>query len=442
MLNKIKTLREIIEPKANNLGISFEEMLEDINEDARFELLMKQYKRKLNPEKYGGMNFMSTIVRLTGDCKLIKTYLEKEYHIKDPKYSSQFIEYLSNIANTRPESIEYWRNSSLLSNENDLIDQSSSYEPYRKLKFKDISLLFETLNLKPLYHLNNIEFSSIINDKNYEAWLLQPITFYAENGPRTCSYFEHRTGKWHGNKVSINTIYEFYIRYIIEKWLNNNIDPNSEFAKKISSKYGSYRWKDPIIKQVIFDNPVHFKRRKVVHNSYIEPYVGERSLDFKVPITSDDSELSILIEHFTGFKALMNQLFTDKKIEELYYNVIELDKKQSIRPETTWHRAVKQNKCAHGSADGPRSKYLSYLWSLSILEYYVNNPNELIIYRTLEYPNRQDIPAMYDLNQVLNEKSYWSKSLQKWDKTKYNKLLKKIKIKIKEVDKILESDRL
>jgi len=437
MLHKIKTLRELIEPKANVLGISFEEILGDISEEARFELLMKQYKRKLSPKNYEIMNFMSNIIRLTNDCKLIKTYLEKEYYIKDSKYYTQFINYLHEIVNTRPESILHWRSSALLSNKNRLIAEHSSYEPYTMLKYKDVSLLFETLNIKPLYYLCDVEFSSVINDKGYENWIHSPV----EKSDGTKYPWNNLNLK---DSQNISQIYVLYIDYIVEKWIVENIDVNSASAKSAAARYGNYVWKKPIIKQVIFDNPACFKRNTRRNNAYIEPYIDHEHghVDYNIPIPSDDSELSILIEHFTGFKALMNQLFTDKKIEELYYNARELDKKQSIRPETTWHRAVEQNKCAKGSADGPKNKYLSYLWSLSILEYYVNNPNELIIYRTLEYPNRQDIPAMDDLNQVLNEKSYWSKSLQKWDKTKYNKLLKKIKIKIKEVDKILESDRL
>ena len=430
MLHKIKTLREIIEPNANKLGISFEEMLEDINEEARFELLMKQYKRKLNPEKYDGMSLMSNIVRLTGDCKLIKTYLEKEYYIKASKYSNQFIEYLSEIANTRPKSIECWRSSSILSDENTLIDRYSSHEAYRQLKFKDISLLFKTLNLKPLYHLNNREFSSVINDKDYKLWLRIPKekvdgTSYNHDRLYTVDEYQH-----------IDAIYRLYLEYIVEKWITENIDPNSEFAKRLKQRFGSYKLTGPIIKQVIFDNPTCFKRCKYSHNSYIEPYTMD--LNFEVPVPSDSSELKILIEHFTEFKSLIDQLFNDKKIEKLYYDFLELDRIQNIRPETTWDRAVKQNKCESGGSDSPKNKYLSYLWSLSILEYYVNNPNELIIYSTLEYPNRQGLPSMDSLSQVLNEKSYWSKSLQKWDKTKYNKLFKKIKIKIEEANKILE----
>lgn len=440
MLHKIKTLKEIIEPKASRLGISFEESLENINEHTRFGYLMREYKRKLNPEKYEGMNFISNIIRLTGDCKSIKTYLKKEYLINDSKYYDQFIDYLSEIASTRPESIMYWRSTGMLSNKEDLIDKYSSHEPYRQLRFKDISLLLKTLNLKPLYHLNDSEFSSLINDKEYKNWLCSPV----EKGDGTVYPWNRLNLEF---STSIFEIYKLYIKYIVEKWITDNVDPNSEIAKKCRSTYGSYKWTGPIINQIIFDNPTYFKRKDNMHSSYINPYADYMyDIDYSVSVPSDNLELSILIEHFAEFKTLMNQLFTDEKIEALYCEVAELDKKQSIKPETTLDRAIEyaKSKGNHGvvygiDADDNTRKYLSLLQSCSMLEYYVNNPDELIIYKTLEYPNSQKIPCTYDLNQILNEKSYWSKSLQKWDKVKYDELVKKTKTKIKKVDKILEN---
>ena len=40
MLDNIKPLKEIIEPKANKLGISFEEILESMNDDYKLNHLL------------------------------------------------------------------------------------------------------------------------------------------------------------------------------------------------------------------------------------------------------------------------------------------------------------------------------------------------------------------------------------------------------------------
>ena len=48
MINKIKTLREIVEPKANKLGISFEEVVESLGEEKIFNLYRNRLLKKLN----------------------------------------------------------------------------------------------------------------------------------------------------------------------------------------------------------------------------------------------------------------------------------------------------------------------------------------------------------------------------------------------------------
>lgn len=67
MLHKTKTLKELIEPKANNLGISFEEMLEDISEEEKYECLEKQLNKYVSRKG------------LRADTKLSRLFLKSEF---------------------------------------------------------------------------------------------------------------------------------------------------------------------------------------------------------------------------------------------------------------------------------------------------------------------------------------------------------------------------
>lgn len=67
MLHKTKTLKEIIKPKANKLGISFEEMLEDISEEKRYEYLEKQLNKYVSRKG------------LRADTKLSRLFLKSEF---------------------------------------------------------------------------------------------------------------------------------------------------------------------------------------------------------------------------------------------------------------------------------------------------------------------------------------------------------------------------
>ena len=78
MLHKIKTLKELIEPKANTLGISFEEMLEAMDDDKRFDFFMKQYRKKIK----GTFQQHLDTVKISSDLKSIKPYLSEKYQIK------------------------------------------------------------------------------------------------------------------------------------------------------------------------------------------------------------------------------------------------------------------------------------------------------------------------------------------------------------------------
>jgi len=66
---KIKTLREIIEPKTNKLGISFEEVLEDLSIDIKFKLLMDQ------------LIFIANSKSTRDDNKLIQFFRSKGFFI-------------------------------------------------------------------------------------------------------------------------------------------------------------------------------------------------------------------------------------------------------------------------------------------------------------------------------------------------------------------------
>lgn len=46
MIDKIKTIKEIIEPKANELGLSFEEVLEHVDNDRRLSYFLEQLDKK------------------------------------------------------------------------------------------------------------------------------------------------------------------------------------------------------------------------------------------------------------------------------------------------------------------------------------------------------------------------------------------------------------
>ncbi len=67
MLDKIKTLREIIEPKAVSVGQSFEEVLEAMDDDKRFDSFMKQLGKYISRKG------------LRADTKLSSLFLKSEF---------------------------------------------------------------------------------------------------------------------------------------------------------------------------------------------------------------------------------------------------------------------------------------------------------------------------------------------------------------------------
>lgn len=69
MLEKIKTLREIIEPKATKLGLSVEEVLKLIDEEHRFKMIMDQ------------LIFIANTKSIRDDNKLIKFFKSKKFFI-------------------------------------------------------------------------------------------------------------------------------------------------------------------------------------------------------------------------------------------------------------------------------------------------------------------------------------------------------------------------
>lgn len=433
MLAKIKSLKEILEPVANKLGNSFEFQLSLMTEDQRFKIFLRQYNKKINQKNHSDIN---KILYISNDCKLIIEYLKDNYFIKDTKYSDLFINNLLDVIKNNEESMLYWRDLSLLSNEDDSPRPFTSNKIYEKLKFKDISFLLKKLNLKPLYHLTNTDVSSVINDNEYKDWLTYPLSTYMYLNPFDDTKIQTTiTNLRHGVSLSpIKQIYRKYIEFIVEKILRKNIIlPANFIGNKITfTSHLITKHEDDIINQIISANPNHFKRNEY-SNVHIKPIVDYKfDIMYNVPIPTNSSELSVLINHFSNFKKLINDIFQDSKVMSIYYklrrgHLRSMYKTTHDRASAySWHGDVYPQ--AYDRPDGPEGKYLSFLRNCLYLEYYINEPDELITYCKLEYPHSETLPAAYFLRLVLNEKSYWSKSIKKWSEEKFNDLFKRVKL--------------
>lgn len=315
MLLKIKTLKQLLEPTANKLGHTFESWIENsVDENMRFSFFMKEYSKKVNVEKYPKMSFMSSMLYFTSDLESVEDYLKENYYIKNTnKYSTLFKKHLSKVINSDQTRISYWRNNALIttSKEEGFLNNRSSFEPYTKLKFKDLSNLFKEVGLKPLYHLEDGELSIILNDKGYEKWLFTPEHPQWAFNPIGIGYESSQPREY----VDIKMIYALYFDYIIKKWIRSNIDENSDIAKKHRSKYGSYTFSVDISRKIVFKNREEFKGlyRDEIDSNNIDLY----SLDFDIPHVTTKEDLELIIQHFNNFKEKIKRM-VDKDCSKLY----------------------------------------------------------------------------------------------------------------------------
>jgi len=307
MLQKIKTLKEVIEPKANKLGISFEEMLEAMDDDKRFDFFMKQYRKKIK----GTFQQHLDTVKISSDLKSIKPYLSEKYQIKDSKYINLFINYLSKYIQTNPKDIDRIRQDALLTcnGSNTKLNPYSTYEPYSNQTYVDISSLFVKLNIKPIYHLKPSELSLIIGDKEYEKWLYTPsrrkmnsiVTMVGESPIRYNPDKEFNIG------MSYHLIYEKYMEYLIGSWIKKNTEPDG---------WGSFMYAGDLIDKLIKENPSVFPVKDCFDRS--KHKIDIYSLEYNIPTIYESSETPTLLNHFTEFKDSILTLLNDDSIKKLY----------------------------------------------------------------------------------------------------------------------------
>ena len=315
MLQKIKNLKEIIEPKANKLGISFEEMLEVMDDDERFDFFMKQYRKKIK-----GTFHYTNAIKISSDLKSIKLYLSEKYQIKDSKYINLFINYLSEYIQTNPKDIDRIRRDALLTckGSNTRLNPYSTYEPYSNQTYIDISSLFVKLNIKPIYHLKPSELSLIIRDKEYEEWLYAPscrkagniLTLVGESPIRYTPEREFNIG------MSYHLIYEKYMEYLIGSWIKKNTEPDGEREERRRRNFGSFMYVGDLIDKLIKENPAVFPVKDCFDRS--KHKMDIYFLEYNIPTIYESSEISKLLNHFTEFKDSILTLLNDGSIKKLY----------------------------------------------------------------------------------------------------------------------------
>ncbi len=97
MLDKIKTLREIIEPKAVSVGQSFEEVLEAMCEEERFKLFAKQVKHML---RVSPLWYPANLIDFIDVKKMIRYISDNFYiNIEKNKYNKWLKLYITNSIN-------------------------------------------------------------------------------------------------------------------------------------------------------------------------------------------------------------------------------------------------------------------------------------------------------------------------------------------------------
>ena len=314
MLNKIKTLKEVLLPEAIQLGIPIDEYIKEHNtEQERFDSFMEQYRKKIK-----GTFHYTNAIKISSDLKSIKSYLSEKYQIKDSKYINLFINYLSEYIQTNPKDIDHIRQDALLTcnGSNTKLNPYSTYEPYSNQTYMDISSLFVKLNIKPIYHLKPSELSLIIGDKEYEKWLYTPsrrkmnsiVTMVGESPIRYNPDKEFNIG------MSYHLIYEKYMEYLIGSWIKKNTEHDAMSSRE--RRMGSFMYNGDLIDKLINKNPAVFPVKDCFDRS--KHKIDIYSLEYNIPIIYESSETSTLLNHFTEFKDSILTLLNDDSIKKLY----------------------------------------------------------------------------------------------------------------------------
>ena len=113
MLHKIKTLRDILEPKANKLGISFEEILEAISDDKKFKLFTKHFNQKNSSPFYmwDNLSNLSCLIK----TKEMVNFISENFNVtvSEDLYSKWLKEYVQNWIESKEFIDSNYRNASI-----------------------------------------------------------------------------------------------------------------------------------------------------------------------------------------------------------------------------------------------------------------------------------------------------------------------------------------
>ena len=435
---KIKSLKELLESKANKLGISFEEILELIDDEKRFSYFTEQVIKKT---KRKNQNLDTTLLKDIPMGDDFFKICEKHFYVTP---NQDMIEQYKNIC------------FQLL---NDIFKEVNGHYPYKFINSHSYEMFNTNRQLKDRKVLEAIKWCDYKNHTYLEVdddiihFLKNTIKSFKPVVDGIAQQEVNFSFNWFDREPTIENYFSVLLDYTISKLTNNNWQPRF-FDLGLLTYTGAINPKQDLSKKCNYYLSDVYIYNQTLSDFYLS-YENTSLYDMSIKSLDDLNKISIeYIKFIENVLTTHNEYLRSENItHDQCINIFNLlQNSKSLTNTDYWEEAREyaRNKGGFNHEYGHPGyrpefygnnvsaelqgeyKYLDTLSSLYILEFYSKSKKYLEAF----IDKHKNLPRYSELSALNNPKKFRSKTIRKYSESKYEYLKSYFNVIMEDINKL------